>query len=342
MKTDPPIVVRRAINRRSMEHLSNEWLLRRDGKPLFIFAHQDDELVLAGLIRRVIGDDERGAFVWWTNGDGLAPGSGMSPDAYARMRIAEATDSLKRLGASEKRKTDLESSEIENYRRITHVAEKGRLHERALAYFEDEATRVERAVRAADPDRVFLLAWQGGHPEHDLVHLMTVRAVDRLRRETGRPIPIIQCPAYEYVIACALRFKPWFRGDRRTIMLSPEELEVKRTVLEAYPSQVSLFEKFRRVMGVVGWAGIVRGRPVSAEEYVSKEEFGVVDPALDYKRSTHRIDLMNYMLDDFEGTPIRFSTMLRPLAEMLLYERDRRPQRGPAEKTGARAPQGLR
>jgi LmbE family N-acetylglucosaminyl deacetylase len=298
--------------------VDTEWILRRGGRPLFVFAHQDDETVLAGIIRRVIGEDERGTFVWWTNGDGLAPGSGMTPAAYARMRIAEAEQALERLGGSAKRKIDLESSEIENYRRFTHVADRGRPRDRAFDYFLTEAEKVERVVRQADPDRVFLLAWQGGHPEHDLTHLMTVRAVRKLRKETGREIPIVQCPAYEYVIACALRFKPWYDGDKRAIALDAGEREAKRKVFEAYPSQAPLFAKFRKVVGAFALASTLRGKSMSAEDYLGVEQFGVVDPELDYTRSTHRLDRMNYMLDDFEGVPIRFSTMIRPLAELLL------------------------
>src|SRR5688572_19796922 len=55
------------------EDVSTEWLLRPEGRPLLIFAHQDDETVLAGMIRRIIGPETRARFVWWTNGDGLAP-----------------------------------------------------------------------------------------------------------------------------------------------------------------------------------------------------------------------------------------------------------------------------
>ena len=300
--------------------VSSEWILRPGGKPLFIFAHQDDETVLAGIIHRIIGVGlpEGGSFVWWTNGDGLYEGTGMSPAEYARMRIAESSEALRRLGGSEGRKTDLESSEIENYRRLTHVAEGGSRREAALDYFCGEAEHVEQAVRAADPDRVFLLAWQGGHPEHDLVHVMTARAVKRLRAETGRPIPIIQCPAYEYLIACALRFKPWYRGDRRHIVLTSAERDMKRRVFDAYPSQEKLLRRFAALIKVIGLAGLVRGRRTTVEDYVATEEFGVVDPALDYCRSTHRVEICNYMFDDFEGIPIRYDSMVRPVVAMLL------------------------
>lgn len=295
-----------------------DWILRPDGRPLFVFAHQDDETTMAGIIARIVEDDARGTFLWWTNGDGLAPGTGMTPEAYGRMRVEEATRALAALGAGPDRKVDLWTSEIENYRRFTHVALGGGPARAALDYFTAEARRVEAAIRAADPDRVFLLAWQGGHPEHDLVHLMTVRAVRRLRAETGRPIPIVQCPAYEYVIACALRFKPWYRGDVRRVALTEGQLARKRAVLEAYPSQQDLFRKFEAVIAAVGWLGALRGQRLSPEAYMATEQLGVVDPDLDYRVSTHRVEALNYMLDDFEGIPIRFDRMIRPLAEHLL------------------------
>ncbi|MFO0723904.1 MAG: PIG-L family deacetylase [Myxococcota bacterium] len=300
------------------EHVDTSWILAPSGRPTFIFAHQDDETVLSGIIHRIIGNNERGTFIWWTNGDGLAPEAKMAPEKYAEIRVAESTEALKRLGGGPERKIDLWSSEIENYRRFTEVAKSRASREAALSYFDREADRVEAAIRQSDPDRVFLLAWQGGHPEHDLTHLMTARAVRRLRNETGRPIPIIQIPAYEYTIACALRFKPWYHGDVRSITLTPEELEQKRNVFDAYPSQRELFRKFRSVIEVFGKVGMVTGKSFTAEGYISKEQFGVVDPRLDYRRSTHRLEMLNYMGDDFLGVPIRFDTMIRPLAEAIL------------------------
>ncbi len=298
--------------------VSTEWILAPQGRPAFVFAHQDDETVAAGLIRRIVGDDERGSFVWWTNGDGLAPMAKMDPVKYAEIRINEATEALRRLGASPRRKVDLESSEIENYRRFTEVAQGGAARNAAFSYFDREADRVEAALTKADPDRVFVLAWQGGHPEHDLVHVMVSRAVRRLRKATGRPIPIIQMPAYEYIIGCPLRFKPWFKGDVRAITLDPTELEAKRAVFEAYPSQVDLLEKFRKVIGVLGTVGSAVGHGFTVEDFLSREQFGVVDPSMDHRRSTHRLEALNYIRDDYLGVPIRFDTMVRPIAAAIL------------------------
>jgi LmbE family N-acetylglucosaminyl deacetylase len=298
--------------------VDTEWILAPAGRPAFVYAHQDDEAASAGMIRRVVGSDRRGRFIWWTNGDGLAPMAKMDPQQYARMRIDECSESLRRLGGSVENKVDLQTSEIEVYRRLSEIPRGGRTREEHFAFFEQEARRVEAAVRAADPDRVFTLAWQGGHPEHDLIHLMVVRAVRRLRRETGRPIPVIQSPAYEYVIACALRFNPFFKGDRRSIRLSGKEYEAKRKVFEAYPSQEGLFQKFRRIMNVLGVLSTFRLRPFTHKGYIQKEEFGVVDPDLDYHRSTHTFEFCNYMFDDFEGVPIRFDAMIRPLVDVIL------------------------
>lgn len=298
--------------------VSTEWILARAGRPAFVFAHQDDETVLSGMIRRIVGDDERGTFVWWTNGDGLAPQAKMERTAYAEIRIAEATEALRRLGAGPQRKVDLESSEIENYRRFTEVARGGSAKQAALAYFDREADRMEATLTAADPDRVFVLAWQGGHPEHDLVHIMVSRAVRRLRKQTGRPIPIIQVPAYEYTILCPLRFKPWFKGDTRSIQLAPDELAAKRYVFEAYPSQRDLLDKFQRVISVLGTAGKLVGRGLTVDQFLSKEELGVVHPEMDHRHSTHRHESLNYMRDDYLGTPIRFDAMIRPIATAIL------------------------
>lgn len=298
--------------------VDTEWILAPAGSPAFVYAHQDDETASAGMIRRVVGSDRRGWFIWWTNGDGLAPMAKMDPPDYARMRIDECSESLRRLGGSLERKVDLEASEIEVYRRLSEIPGGGRNREEHFAFFEKEARRVEAAVRRADPDRVFTLAWQGGHPEHDLIHLMAVSAVRKLRRETGRPIPVIQSPAYEYVIACALRFNPFYKGDRRSIILSNEELQAKLRVFEAYPSQEGLFNKFRRIMNTLGVLSTLRLKPFTHKGYIQKEEFGVVDPDLDYHRSTHSLEYCNYMFDDFAGVPIRFDTMIRPLVDVIL------------------------
>jgi LmbE family N-acetylglucosaminyl deacetylase len=298
--------------------VDTEWILAPAGSPVFVYAHQDDETASAGMIRRVVGKDRRGRFIWWTNGDGLAPLAKMDPQKYARMRIDECTESLRRLGGSEENKVDLETSEIEVYRRLSEIPKGGKVRDEHLAFFEKEAGRLEAAVRDAGPDRVFTLAWQGGHPEHDLTHLMAVRAVRKLRKETGRPIPIIQSPAYEYVIACALRFNPFYQGDRRSIQLSEEEFEAKLKVFEAYPSQEGLFMKFRRIMNTLGILSTLRLKPFTYKDYIQKEEFGVVDPDLDYHRSTHTFEYCNYMFDDFEGVPIRFDTMIRPLVDVIL------------------------
>jgi len=244
----------------------------------------------------------------------------MDPPGYAAVRIAEAAESLKALGADVAHKVDLESSEIENYRRFTHVAAGGEARADALDYFRSEAQRVEVAVREAEPDRVFLLAYQGGQPEHDLTHAFVTRAVRHLRRETGRPIPIVQVPAYEYTVLNPMRFKPWYKGDRRRVRLTDAELAAKREAVARYGSQADLLRQFRLIIGAWGALSTLRGKPFGPEGFLSLEEFGVVEPELDLTRSTHRLEWLNYIGDDFEGTPIRFDTMIKPIVQAVLAD----------------------
>ena len=75
---------------------------------------------------------------------------------------------------------------------------------------------------------------------------------------------------------------------------------------------------FRRVIGVMCALDALCGRRCTVDDYLRTEQFGVVEPELDYARSTHRFERLNYMLDDFEGEPIRFDSMVRPVVDSLL------------------------
>lgn len=299
--------------------VNSDWLLSRQGRPMFIFAHQDDETVMAGIIQRIAGDNKRGSFLWWTNGDGPAPAQHLSPLAYGQTRQTEATAALKCLGISKRRKFDLGCSEIEIYRQLTCVRHGGMAGQHALEFFGDQAVQIETQIRKFKPDRVFVLAFQGGHPEHDLLHAMVALALQRLRAKTGQALPLIQSPAYELSLLVALRFRPWFRGDRRFIQLSEKELAGKMASLRAHQSQTHVMLKFQTILGmwekISGW----RGRKLTLENYLAHEEFGVVDPNLDYAQSPQKFDRLNYMFDDFEKIPIRFSTMVRPVILFLQH-----------------------
>ena len=129
------------------EDVSSQWILQRSGKPMFVFAHQDDETAMAGVIQRVAGDDQRGRFVWWTNGDGPASALGADLDEYAKTRMAETARALSRLGLSQERKTELCTSEVSIYKYMIDMNAGKQAADRALLFFTREAERIRGIIQ---------------------------------------------------------------------------------------------------------------------------------------------------------------------------------------------------
>jgi LmbE family N-acetylglucosaminyl deacetylase len=287
-------------------------------QPLFVLAHQDDELNYAGLISR-LGPKTR--FVWVTNGDGLYQESNLTPEKYGELRMAEAVQSVAAAGIPERNTLFLKFSEVEIYRHMAETYKEagglrpkaGGLGESHRTFFDGIRVAVRKAVFEIDPDVVFTLAWQGGQPEHDLTHLFTMLAVRDFRRERGGNVEFFHLPEYEYTILLAMRFHPLYRGLRYRIRLDAGEIAVKQKMIDAYPSQARLFNEFRRVFGYIGRVGRFTGGPESAEEFLSTEEFGPVPVDLDYSRRPHSLDFLTYMFDHFEGTPVTFSRSILPI-----------------------------
>ena len=177
---------------------------------------------------------------------------------------------------------------------------------------------VADCVRRVNPDLVITLAWQGGQPEHDLCHFFTKLALDDLAREKGQRVPFVHFPAYEYTYALAMRFNPLYAGQRMRLQLSEEELARKWEIIGCYPSQNSLFRyfdwAFRFGFRPLSW---LTGGPKTLEAFLSIEEFSPVPSGLDYRVRPHRFERLNYMFDDFEGTPVTFSGSILPVVRAL-------------------------
>jgi LmbE family N-acetylglucosaminyl deacetylase len=281
-------------------------------QPLFVIAHQDDELGYGGLLSR-LGTKTR--FVWLTNGDGLYFESNLTPKAYGELRVAEAVKSVAAVGIPEKNTSFLNFSEVEIYRRMSELyAGKSGMRENR-PYFEEMRNAVRKSVFEIQPDIVFTCAWQGGQPEHDLAHFFTHLAIKDYTAETGRKVEFFHLPEYEYTILIAMRFHPLYKGTRYRINLNGEELSGKIRMIEAYPSQVRLFNDFRKVFNYFGLLGYLTGGPKNADQYFSIEEFGPVPENLDYTRKPHLFDYFTYMFDDFEGTPVTFSKSILPIVK---------------------------
>jgi LmbE family N-acetylglucosaminyl deacetylase len=278
-------------------------------RPLFIIAHYDDELNYAGLITR-LGPNTH--ITWLTNGDGLYFEMKITPSEYAEIRKREAINAAKAVRISEENLKFLGFSEVEIYKRFAELYKNPQSIRTHIKFFEEIKESVKGCVFDYEPDVVITDAYQGGHIEHDLTHFFAFCAIRDYERERNKRIDFIHLPEYEYTILLAMRFHPLYKGVRYRIYLTPEEMEAKKRVIEAYPSQKRLFSEFEKLFTYIGYIGRLTGGPRNAYEYLSIEEFGPVGH-IDYAKKPHISDYLTYMFDDFEGTPVTFSRSLLPV-----------------------------
>jgi LmbE family N-acetylglucosaminyl deacetylase len=284
-------------------------------RPVFLMAHHDDELSQAGLFQRL------GPFmqaVWVTNSDGLYFESDLTPPEYGVLRMKEGVASVAMAGIPESATRCYAYSEVEIYRWLSEINSGKTTMQAASAYFDRIRRDVRNAVFELQPDALFTLAWQGGQPEHDLVHFFTMLAVRDFEKETGHLIDFFHMPAYEYTILVAHRFHPLYRGERIRIRLTDAEMDIKLKMVAQYPSQERLFNDFQKVFKLIGKFGYVTGGPRNATEWLGTEEFGPVPRDIDYTKNTHVFDRCTYINDDFEGAPVTFKGSIKPIIEWYL------------------------
>jgi len=290
-----------------------DYLFDRETQHLMVWPHQDDEVMYAGLISRLgpLVD-----FVWVTNGDGLAPEAGADPAEYASMRLKETDAVLETLGRPLDRRTNLAYSEITIYDRFADLTRAPERRDEVMAFFGEIADAVYREVARVRPQVVWVPAFQNGHPEHDLVHIVTALALRRLRSE-GQEIALYQVPEYEYLIFIPHRFHPRYKGIIHALQLTPEEAELKHRCLECYPSQMGLFRYFERIITGIGHSARLVGRGFTIEDFMALEQFGPVDRDMDYTRSTHAFEWANYINEKHDGVKIRFDRHIAEIAKAL-------------------------
>ncbi len=293
-----------------------------------MLAHHDDEIPCAGVLGLM---GERARVCWLTNSDGLYFESDLEPAAYGELRKKEGIESVKLAGVAPERTRCLDFSEVEIYRHLAALHSGKMTIGQAGDLFDAMFESVEQAVEWAEPDAVFMQAWQGGHPEHDLSHFLCRLAVERWVEKGNPPPAMFHMPAYEYTVLLAFRFNPLYRGQRIRMKLLPAELDRKLRMISCYPSQQRLFEKFRKVLGALSIPSAMLGRPRTLEQWLSVEEFGPVPEGIDYTASTHFHEFFDYMFEDFEGTPVSFSGSVRPVVLHLLRSYSSRKLKNTAE-----------
>ena len=269
---------------------------------LVFLAHFDDETPYVGLLSRLSGHVD---VAWLTNGDGLAYQAKEDPQVYAAKRKEESLCAMEKLGIARDRLHFLDVSEIEIYRNFVHLPG-------SVSFFFNLADKVHELIEELSPDVLWVLAFQGGQPEHDLSHLLAVRSARRLGVEE-----VYELPEYEYTILLPFRFRPWLNREVFRIQLTGDEYLLKQVVIKCFPSQQGLIDAFLKVVRALSWLG----RPFKGnrgfDEFLKTEVFAPVPPDRDYTSSPHIHEVFDYMFDDYKGKPIRFSRTLGLLSLVL-------------------------
>jgi len=126
--------------------------------------------------------------------------------------------------------------------------------------------------RAADFTRIYLQAWEGGHPDHDASHLIGVRFA------AGSAAQVREFPLYNAAGSAAGRFRSLqFTPGAMPVLerrLTAEDAAWWRGLLAAYPSQQQVFAPMR---ASIDWCLDVRRSCTHRQ----------VDPARDYSLRPH-------------------------------------------------------
>jgi LmbE family N-acetylglucosaminyl deacetylase len=135
---------------------------------LFVFAHQDDEIATATRILHLLRSGWTISCVYLTNGEGRRTTS--------VVRDEESRNVLTRLGV--------------DLARVHFSGSRERIPDgRLIDHFDRALSLLEQAAPDA-PDEVWTLAYEGGHQDHDAVHLIVVAYAAR------RGVPCFEMPLY--------------------------------------------------------------------------------------------------------------------------------------------------
>ncbi len=284
-----------------------EDLFQPGRRHLVVLAHQDDELPNAGIIAR-LGEEVR--VVWLTNGDGLVHESEDTPERYGERRTDESIAACAHLGIARDRLVFLGHSELRIYSLLAALSRRADDVD-VPPLFTEIGEQVMAEAEAFEPEVVWTMAYQGGHPEHDLAHLCAARAARELS------LPLYELPAYELTFLVPLRFPPWRRAPYHEIRLSEEEQAKLQAMFDSYPTQMRILNEFKTLITLYGRVSMLFGRRFTFEDYASRAVFGPVPEDRDYRRSSHAVEALDYVFDSYEGTPIRFGRTLPRIAEAL-------------------------
>lgn len=239
---------------------------------LYIFAHQDDEVMIAARIKNDMNAGRKVDVVWITNGD-----KGGDPV----VREKESRAAMAFLGVPE---SGLHFLGYEDQASHTTLKE---------AYL-----KTLEIARAAAPDVVFSNAYEGGNIDHDVAHFIAAMAVRALQpRPVHYEFPLYNSYKGTYQVA---KFIPREGVETLFTPLSDELVALKLHMLDFYPSQQALINLMGRLVDKKKLKK--RGEPFRAVpdyDYLKPP----TDPPLGYELKNNRIP---HTFSDFRAAALDF------------------------------------
>lgn len=188
---------------------------------LAILAHHDDEFFLAPLIRDECAAGAAVHVCFLTHGS--------LQGTPAEVRVRESRGVLAGLGVGDAQVMDL--------------GVRDGIFDGGLAAMEGGAlaalTRRYATQRFA---RVYLMAWEGGHPDHDAAHMIGLAYADRSQRESQLfEVPLYNSYAAPPGLCRVMTLVPRPGSELLERKLTAEEAQACARLMDAYPSQQEVF-----------------------------------------------------------------------------------------------------
>ena len=181
-------------------------------KFLFVFAHPDDDVFIAGLMRRLISSGTDTLGVWLTSGGYLGG---------QKRRENELREATSVLGLP----TD--------HCKMLRFPDLGLIDSMNRA-----STELAEILRDYQPENIFVTAFEGGHPDHDAANFIVYEA--RFRSQ-------LHCQLFEFPLyngsgpfwTWRWRINAFPPGGPATVFqtLTPLEIDCKRKIMKIYSSQ---------------------------------------------------------------------------------------------------------
>jgi len=246
----------------------------------FVFAHPDDEVLILGLIMRLLGFGHGLNFTWMTNGDSVTP---------REVKKSETRTTMDQLGIDKRSGFSDESFIADrNILDLVDVIFRNPSKEIRRRLLLDVTERIQE--RTKDADTICVVAREGGHLIHDLTNWLVriVATVDKksilefpqyslkIRGEIFKALPdflhsVITLHPDASMFMNVGKFRERSE-DQNTILnekndpisdgsliLSDGEFKSKMRIIDQnYPSQKKVFDRFKGTLSATGGADSLR------------------------------------------------------------------------------------